>query len=232
MLTSFVKKRTSLTVMTDISTFFDELILVLSRGEGTEGMEANLSNNKNNWEVCKMEMTMKTKEVSEILGVNPTTVQRWAKYFDLVCETNENGHYLFTEEHVDIMRGVQRQLQQGKRMKDITINGMESPKTTERSTKIETALYEGKLEEVMNRVQELDHRLSQKADEVVSYQLLKHRSELDDMMKMIVTLEERLTKMESKMQPREESEERELPMVVGGNVSRKKWRSFMQMFSF
>jgi chromosome-anchoring protein RacA len=180
-----------------------------------------------------MEWTMKTKEVSELLGVNPTTVQRWAKYFGLVCETNEHGHYLFTNEHVEVMRNVQKQLQEGKRMKDITIRGIEpSKQEIDQGGKVETLLYEEKLEEVMNRVQELDHKLSQKADEVVSYQLLKHRSELDDMMKMIKSLEERLSKMEDRMKEKDHSQETDLPMVVGGTVTKKKWRSLMQIFSF
>ncbi|WP_332693204.1 chromosome-anchoring protein RacA [Halalkalibacter lacteus] len=182
-----------------------------------------------------MEMTMKTKEVSEQLGVNPTTVQRWAKYFGLVCETNEHGHYLFTPEHVLVMREVQEQLQQGKRMRDIQLTGLEPNLQPERKseTMIQSAVYEEKLEEVMNRVKELDQKLSQKADDVVSYQLLKHRTELDDMMKLIKSLEERLAKMESKVHSQHlGAEENELPLVVGGNVKSRKWRSFMQIFSF
>ncbi|MFC0470239.1 chromosome-anchoring protein RacA [Halalkalibacter kiskunsagensis] len=182
-----------------------------------------------------MEMTMKTKEVSEQLGVNPTTVQRWAKYFGLVCETNEHGHYLFTTEHVNVMKEVQDQLQQGKRMRDIQLTGYEPNMQQEKNTQtmVQSAVYEEKLEEVMNRVQELDRKLSQKADDVVSYQLLKHRTELDDMMSLIKSLEERLIKMERKVQHQHSvSEENDLPMVVGGNVKSKKWRSLMQLFSF
>ncbi|WP_052144672.1 hypothetical protein [Halalkalibacter okhensis] len=76
-------------------------------------------------------------------------------------------------------------------------------------------------------------KISQKADDVVSYQLLKHRTELEEMMKMIKNLEERLSDMENKVhQPvRTGSDNNELPLVVGGNVKPKKWRSFMQLFS-
>jgi chromosome-anchoring protein RacA len=180
-----------------------------------------------------MEMTMKTKEVSEQLGVNPTTVQRWAKYFGLVCETNEHGHYLFTDEHVAIMRNVQDQLKEGKRMRDIQIEGNNVKAVEVNKHFVETSAYEVKLEAVMSRVNELDEKISQKADDVVSYQLLKHRTELEDMMKMIKSLEERLSEMESKVhQPvRALSDNDDLPMVVGGNVKPKKWRSFMQLFS-
>ncbi|MDT8859963.1 chromosome-anchoring protein RacA [Alkalihalobacillus sp. MEB130] len=181
-----------------------------------------------------MEMTMKTKEVSEQLGVNPTTIQRWAKYFGLECETNEHGHYLYTATHLEIFRNVQDQLKEGKRMKDIQFEGGERHKQ-EKTEFIETSVYEEKLEAVLSRVNELDEKVSQKADEVVSYQLLKHRTELEDMMKMIKKLETRLSEMEHKVHQSSHSngDEQELPMVVGGNsVKTKKWRSFKQLFSF
>ncbi|MFC0559931.1 chromosome-anchoring protein RacA [Halalkalibacter alkalisediminis] len=178
-----------------------------------------------------MKTALKTKEVSEVLGVNPTTVQRWAKYFGLVCETNEHGHFLFTQEHVETMREVQIQLQQGKKMKEIQL-GMGLNQMEKNELNIKTATYEEKLEEVITRVGELDRKLSQKADEVVSYQLLKHRSELEDMMKMIKNLEGRLNKIENRMQDHNIPEERELPMAVGGSVNKNKWRSLMQIFSF
>ncbi|WP_052144673.1 MerR family transcriptional regulator [Halalkalibacter okhensis] len=105
-----------------------------------------------------MEMTMKTKEVSEQLGVNPTTVQRWAKYFGLVCETNEHGHYLFTNEHVAIMRNVQDQLKEGKRMKDIQIEDTNVKPLDVKQQFVETSIYEEKLEAVMSRVNQLDEK--------------------------------------------------------------------------
>lgn len=51
---------------------------------------------------------------------------------------------------------------------------------------------------MLKRINEVENRLSQKADEVVSYQLLKHRSELEEMMKLLNRLEGRLTTMEEK----------------------------------
>lgn len=179
-----------------------------------------------------MDVTLKTKDVSEQLGVNPTTVQRWAKYFGFDCETNEYGHYLFSTKHVEAMRQVQQQLQEGKMMKEVDISSFSeiANATREQTTKIvDTVLYEAKLEEVLNRVNDLEEQISRKADEVVSYQLLKHRSELEEMTKVIKKLESRLDEMESKIQ-NEKEEEIDLPIAVG-NVSKKKWRAFMQIFS-
>ncbi len=175
---------------------------------------------------------MKTKEVSERLGVNPTTVQRWAKYFGFACETNEHGHYVFTEKHVEMMRNVQIQLKEGKRMKDIQFDQPKEEEVAESNSFIQTSVYEEKLEAMITRLDELDEKISKKADDVVSYQLLKHRTELEEMMNMIKNLEDRLTRMENKIQPPRSINEDELPMVVGGNTKPKKRRSFMQLFSF
>ncbi len=81
---------------------------------------------------------------------------------------------------------------------------------------------------MLKRINEVENRLSQKADEVVSYQLLKHRSELEEMMKLLNRLEGRLTTMEEKIN---DEPEYDLPAAVG-TESKKKWRSFMQLFSF
>ncbi|NEU31199.1 chromosome-anchoring protein RacA [bacterium LRH843] len=181
-----------------------------------------------------MEMTLKTKDVSEQLGVNPTTVQRWAKCFGLNCETNEHGHYLFSMKHVEVMQEVQQQLQEGKRMKEIDVSSfaevVSTTKNNVRTKVVETVKYEAKLEEVITRVQELEDRISQKADEVVSYQLLKHRSELEDMMKLIIGLEERLSKMEERINEQSTTDENQLPL--DGVKAPKKWRTLMQLFSF
>ncbi len=178
-----------------------------------------------------MELTLKTKEVSEQLGVNPTTVQRWAKYFGLNCETNEYGHYLFSVQHVELMKEVQQQLQAGKMMKEVDISSFTNVISTRKKEQhnVHAKEYEAKLDEVLIRVEQLEERLSRKADEVVSYQLLKHRAELEDMTKLIKKLEKRLAIMEEKIEI--ERSEKEMPLAVGA-ASKKKWRIFMQLFSF
>ncbi|KGA99096.1 chromosome-anchoring protein racA [Alkalihalobacillus alcalophilus ATCC 27647 = CGMCC 1.3604] len=175
-----------------------------------------------------MSKLFKTKEVSEELSVNPTTVQRWVKYFALPCETNEHGHYFFTAEQVELLQSIKSQLNNGKKLRDVEIQiegAMIATKTDK--PRIATDEYEQKLEQVLERVMDLEQRLSQKADEVVSYQLLKHRAEIEDMVKMLNRLETRLESMESKVA--KEFEEAELPLAAGGEP-KKRWRTFVQMF--
>lgn len=173
-----------------------------------------------------MEMTLKTKEVSEMLGVNPTTVQRWAKYFRLNYKTNEYGHYLFSKEHVELMKEVKRQLQEGKVMKEVDLSAYSSLITKENEQKrnhVSVAKYEETLEKVLSRVEQLEERLTRKADDVVTYQLLKHREELEEMTKMIAKLEKRLMEMEEKLQTDVKAEP--LPVAAGG-AEKKRWRLF------
>jgi chromosome-anchoring protein RacA len=92
---------------------------------------------------------------------------------------------------------------------------------------VPSAEYEEKLQEMMTHIQDIEQKLTQKADEVVSYQLLKHRSEIDEMSAMLKRLENRLIRMEAKQSIEEDT----LPMASGG-TSRKGWKTFLHFFSF
>lgn len=171
-----------------------------------------------------MEMTLKTKDVSEMLQVNPTTIQRWVKYFRINYGKNEYGHYLFSKEHVELLKEVKRQLQEGKGMKDVDLSSFSSLiAQDDHSNEISNIDYEKKLERVLSRVDELEERLTEKADSVVTYQLLKHREELENMTKMIKKLEKRLEAMEEKIQTERSKEE--WPMAAG-EAPKKRWRIF------
>src|SRR5690625_2917998 len=165
----------------------------------------------------------KTKDVSEQLGVNPSTIHRWGKYFNLITETNEHGHYLYSEDDIEKMKFVQKQLQTGKKMKDIHVQAQFAPNTKKISTRkkvVFTPDYENKLNKMIDRVNGLEKEISQKADKVVSYQLLTHRAELDEMIHFIRKLEKRLEKMEEKIEKNEAVQENKLPLAAGENRQR------------
>ncbi|KMK76398.1 chromosome-anchoring protein RacA [Alkalihalobacillus pseudalcaliphilus] len=174
-----------------------------------------------------MNELLKTREVSERLSVNPTTVQRWVKYFAIGCETNEHGHYFFTEEQFMVLKSIKDQLNQGKILREVKIqsNGKMIQMKPQKQM-VSKSEYEQKLEDVLERVMDLEHRLSQKADEVVSYQLLKHRAEIEDMVSMLKRLESRLDSMEDKVRA---SSEQHLAVAAGAEP-KKRWKSFVQMF--
>lgn len=41
-----------------------------------------------------------TQEVADLLGVSPSSIQRWADSDKLKCESTDGGHRKFSEEHL------------------------------------------------------------------------------------------------------------------------------------
>ncbi|MDQ0205968.1 chromosome-anchoring protein RacA [Alkalicoccobacillus murimartini] len=178
-----------------------------------------------------MDGAIKTKDISQRLGVNPTTVQRWTKYFNIKCEQNELGHYFYTDEQVLLLVSINQQLKSGKKMKEIQLDMQPNSEQeiVSKTPSVSSADYEKKLQQMMNQLQEIEAKLAQKADEVVSYQLLKHRSEMDEMATLLKRLENRLIHMEVGHSNTKEKEV--LPLASGGS-SRKGWKTLLHFFSF
>ncbi|WZY01478.1 chromosome-anchoring protein RacA [Bacillus sp. FSL W7-1360] len=177
---------------------------------------------------------LKTKDISDRLDVNPTTVQRWTKFFGIEHKTNEHGHYVYKEQQIATFAYIQKQLQEGKKMKDIAFNGQTKRRTAVRIPSVPKEQYEAKLEKVLVQVNDLEEKLSTKADDIVSYQLLKHRSELDEMVSLIEQLEKRLEAMDEKMSQHLAAAVNEQPRetTFPNKVRRGPWRAIMKLFSF
>jgi chromosome-anchoring protein RacA len=62
--------------------------------------------------------------------------------------------------------------------------------------------------------------------------LLKHRSELDEMMKLVGTLEDRLSLIEKRMMSHHHQEKQVVNEHAPKKVKRGPWRSFMNLFAF
>ncbi|ASA97958.1 MULTISPECIES: MerR family transcriptional regulator [Anoxybacillus] len=121
-------------------------------------------------------MELKTSAVAKRLGVSTKTVQRWVKKYNIPCKKNETGHYVFTNEAVE-------QLEKYKFL------GIEE----EEKEHVDW-------EEVEQRLNELERKIDQKADDVVSFQLLQHRREIEDMLQYIQRLEQRIVDLEHQQQ--------------------------------
>ncbi|MDN4522857.1 MerR family transcriptional regulator [Fictibacillus fluitans] len=144
-----------------------------------------------------MEMVFKTKTVSEELGVNPTTIQRWVKHFNLACQKNDHGHYLFSEQDIEDLREIKKQLDAGLLMGDIQIA---AAKTKEAEPKAQPAIaFDERFDQLMAQIEKLEKKLEEKADDVLSYQVLQHATEMDDMMKRLVKIEEKIEDIEVKL---------------------------------
>ncbi|NNU90221.1 MULTISPECIES: MerR family transcriptional regulator [Anoxybacillus] len=121
-------------------------------------------------------MELKTSTVAKRLGVSTKTVQRWVKKYNIPCKKNEAGHYVFTNEAVE-------QLEKYKFL------GIEE----EEKEHVDW-------EEVEQRLHELERKIEQKADDVVSFQLLQHRREMEEMLQYMQQLEQRIAQLEKQKQ--------------------------------
>lgn len=139
-----------------------------------------------------MEMVLKTKTVSEELGVNPTTVQRWVRHFNIQCDKNEHGHYLFKQEDIEQLREIKAQLDNGLLMSDIQIQSFQ---TSEKSAELPSQ-FEEKFDRLNAAIRALEKKVEEKADAVVSYQMLQHASELEESIKKMENMEARLQDLE------------------------------------
>jgi chromosome-anchoring protein RacA len=141
---------------------------------------------------------VKTKAVSRKLGVNPTTIQRWVKYFEIPCPKNEHGHYLFREEDIKMLSGIQEQLKEGLQMSDIKIQ--EHTETGGNSVdKKGLKELDDRFKNLYSHLNVLEKKVSQKADEVLSYQVLQHRKDLDQMASRLTDIEEKMIVFEEQL---------------------------------
>ncbi|WNB93769.1 MerR family transcriptional regulator [Bacillus sp. NEB1478] len=139
-----------------------------------------------------MEMVLKTKTVSEELGVNPTTVQRWVRHFNIQCDKNDHGHYLFKQGDIEQLKEIKAQLDQGLLMSDIQISTF---KTVEH-TMGNPLEFDDKFERLEAAITALEKKIEEKADTVVSYQMLQHAREVEDLVKKMELMEYRLQDLE------------------------------------
>ncbi|MBY0124276.1 MerR family transcriptional regulator [Bacillus sp. S/N-304-OC-R1] len=138
---------------------------------------------------------MNTSAVAKLLGVSPSTVQRWVRQLELQMERNELGHYLFKEEDIDLLKQVQDQLSKGMILQNVNVHDGKSRRGIMKTT---VSINDKAAELIMEKVEMLEQRLNGKADDVVSYQLLQHRREIEDLQEVIKSLTERIEKLESK----------------------------------
>jgi chromosome-anchoring protein RacA len=137
---------------------------------------------------------MKTSDVAKELGVNPKTVLKWVKQHDIPCEKNELGHFEFTEEHVEQLKQIQIQpprvqVPANKRQGTVSISIEESEKWQE---------MQKQMDQLFMRLRENERRIEEKAGDIVTFQILEHRSEIDELQKTIQKLESRIQELEEK----------------------------------
>ena len=165
--------------------------------------------------------SLNTKAVAELLGISVSTVQRGVKQLNLEMERNELGHFIFSEEDITLLKEVKNQLQQGKILQEIEIS------SNKRTGHVKTDDSDEYLEQITSKLKEIEISLEQKADSVVSYQLLQHRREIEELQEQIFLLTEKISSLEEVLQ-----REREASLSIENmkKTPRKRNKFFQSIF--
>lgn len=141
---------------------------------------------------------MNTSAVARLLNVSHSTIQRWVTQLNMEVDRNQLGHYQFSDDDIDLLRKVQDQLNEGVVLQKVSISEKKIRKATVQKNQAETDKGH---DELIERVSRLEKGLKTKADDVVSYQVLQHRSEMEDMQKLVDKLEARIQVLETTQVP-------------------------------
>lgn len=170
---------------------------------------------------------MNAAAVAKILGVSRRTLMRWVTQLDLQLDKNELGHYQFSNVDVDRLKQLQNETNQQlpqqeiktetNNQKDHTtpVNLTSTEDTKELNSrkgvvKNSASLDATIIETLGERINELERTTRSKADVVVSYQLLQHRQETEELINKITTLEARVVELENAQPKREARKEKVL----------------------
>ncbi|MFF2482264.1 MerR family transcriptional regulator [Paenibacillus sp. NPDC058071] len=138
---------------------------------------------------------LKTKEAAMRLAVSETTVRRWVSLFPSSFPKDRFGHYLFDEAALEKLRQIKSELEGGTGLPDITLEETASvspvawppsPALSRTASAYTAAAAEP--ETLLIRISQLEDALSHKADEVVSFQLLHHRQEMEEIRQTLAQL--------------------------------------------
>ncbi|RDI38504.1 MerR family transcriptional regulator [Falsibacillus pallidus] len=176
---------------------------------------------------------MNTSYVANLLGVSPSTVQRWIKQLDLEMERNEIGHYSFTEDDVAVFKTIHKQLQNGVILQDVKLAKMNKRKGSAVVVKKETEAADS--QKILQRLSSLEQLVQNKADSVVSYQLLTHRREIEELEKEVKRLQERVEALEKAHPGSRKPSSSELPLVLDQekiSMKRRKKNILTLLFGF
>lgn len=147
----------------------------------------------------------KTPFIAKKLGVSPKAVVRIAQQLNLTIEKNKYGHFIFTQEDVDQMLEHHRfqieQSQNSQSTQKASSNEVEELKTQVNTIvqNISSNDFEqlaNQLNTITRRLDRMEEQMQDKANDVVTYQLLQHRREMEEMLERIQKLEATLKKEE------------------------------------
>lgn len=172
---------------------------------------------------------MNSAEVAKLLGVSVSTIQRWVKQLNLPMERNERGHYFFKNEDIQLLKEIHEQLQNGVLLQDIAPIKEIKPA---RKGAVKPANTNIEMTELREKLKEIEVSVHSKADSVVSYQLLQHRREIEELRQNIKDLSNLVEKLQTELTKMKTTSEEKPFVLADGKVKRKKKNIVSSFFSF
>lgn len=161
-----------------------------------------------------------------MLGVSSSTVQRWVKHLGLEMERNEFGHYVYDDEDIELLKEFKQQLQNGVPIQNIVME----KKTRKGYGKIKANHeQQPQNEELLKKLTELEKNIENKADSVVTYQLLQHRNEIEELKNQIEKLNQQIETLTVRAQEEEKLAESAAAQEM---VKPKRKGMFSSIFGF
>ncbi|KEK24056.1 chromosome segregation protein [Bacillus gaemokensis] len=130
-------------------------------------------------------MEYKTPIIAKKLGVSPKAVVRIAQQLNLTIEKNKYGHYIFTQDDLKQMLEYHRS-----HIDQATVS------TPQTKSSPDFEQFVAQLNTLTHRLDRMEEQMLDKANDVVTYQLLQHRREMEEMLDRIQKLEAALEKKE------------------------------------
>jgi chromosome-anchoring protein RacA len=152
---------------------------------------------------------MNTAALAAKVGVTPKRIRKWIKQYEITCKKNEFGHYVFDEHDYLVFCEIHGKMNDGNPINKSDINPPRKGIAKVLSTTTEPPLQQS-FEYLSERIDRNERRIEQKANEVVSYQLLQHRKEIDELNEKIVKLESYIQNLEKEKQEKKRTSEEPL----------------------
>ncbi|KRE49004.1 MerR family transcriptional regulator [Paenibacillus sp. Soil522] len=172
---------------------------------------------------------LKTKDAADLLSVSQTTIKRWASTFPNFFQKDRFGHYTFSEQEIDLLIHIKDRIDQGETLNGITLmTDKQPPLPLQAETPLHT--LDPSMEEMLNRIEHIERSIDQKADEVVSVQLLQQREELAELRQMIKQLAASIETIQTSSSSNYPSHDESHPAAIAKLEAAPKKRGLLRSF--
>ncbi|MCM3617120.1 MerR family transcriptional regulator [Sutcliffiella horikoshii] len=129
-------------------------------------------------------MELKTHEVAKELGMAPRTIRKWVQKYNIPCTKNDYGHYVYDAEAISLLETLKTNSEVAAAYDYDTVNP-----PSQKNPEKDVTIVQQRMDTLLERVTRTEQLVQQKADDVVSYQLLQQRKEIEELTKKVEKME-------------------------------------------